>query len=366
VFSISLGIATFFGDRLLPAPVMRTIKGAAAVIAGRTEEVDPQGQARTFIQKFKARYGDRHPRWAEEGLRAAGVTARNEHRFLLAYLHAPEHEDTEAFCSEVLCSPELVQFANAHLISWGGDISTPDAYMVASRLGATTYPYAAILTFTPDNKMALLAAAQGPSLLQPGALLGLMTRVVEEQGALLVAQRAEQQEREFARRLREEQNREFEESLAADRAREAQRAEERRRAEEEESAKAAAEAAERAAREAEERRKADAAAAIASRRDTKRAALLPEPAAGTAGAALVRVRLPDGTNAQRSFPPGATVGALFDFVDSLPSTNYWAYSLVSNFPRKVLDQSDAAACSQTLADAGLTPQAALFVQPGDE
>jgi hypothetical protein len=123
--------------------------------------------------------------------------------------------------------------------------------------------------------MALLAAAQGPSLLQPGALLGLLTRVVEDQGALLVAQRAEQAERvgardptestkacgvhghmhgpcsagllrapgmttrgracmqpltdttravpcvvlrqEFERRLRDEQNREFEESLAADR-----------------------------------------------------------------------------------------------------------------------------------------------------
>lgn len=49
---------------------------------------------------------------------------------------------------------------------------------------------------------------------------------------------------------------------------------------------------------------------------------------GTTGAALVRVRLPDGSNAQRSFPPGATVGSIFDFVDSLDATNYWAYSLV--------------------------------------
>lgn len=42
----------------------------------------------------------------------------------------------------------------------------------------------------------------------------------------------------------------------------------------------------------------------------------------------MRVRLPDGSNAQRSFPPGATVGSIFDFVDSLDATNYWAYSLV--------------------------------------
>jgi hypothetical protein len=63
----------------------------------------------------------------------------------------------------------------------------------------------------------------------------------------------------------------------------------------------------RAAIEAEEKRKADAAAAIAFRRETKRSTLLPEPAAGSAGAALVRVRLPDGTNAQRSFPAGGWV-----------------------------------------------------------
>jgi hypothetical protein len=41
----------------------------------------------------------------------------------------------------------------------------------------------------------LVRAAQGTTLLQPGVLLRLLQRAMEEQGALLVAARAEQEER---------------------------------------------------------------------------------------------------------------------------------------------------------------------------
>lgn len=44
-------------------------------------------------------------------------------------------------------------------------------------------------------QMALHGAMQGKAALVPGALAGMLQRVVEEQGALLVAQRAELQER---------------------------------------------------------------------------------------------------------------------------------------------------------------------------
>lgn len=41
------------------------------------------------------------------------------------------------------------------------------------------------------------------------------------------------------------------------------------------------------------------------------------------------------------------------------------HAQVSSYPRKVIHQDDAPACAQSLVDAGLAPQAALFVQPGD-
>jgi hypothetical protein len=51
--------------------------------------------------------------------------------------------------------------------------------------------------------------------------------------------------------------------------------------------------------------------------------------AGSPGCALIRVRLPDGVNASRAFGPEATVGTVFDWVDSLDSTTFWRYNLVS-------------------------------------
>ncbi len=84
--------------------------------------------------------------------------------------------------------------------------------------------------------------------------------------------------------------------------------------------RAAQEAAERKVREREE--------AIANRRQVK-LRLLPPVAEPGPGSAVVRVRLPDGSNAQRCFAATCTVANIFDFVDSLDSTNYWKYSLVS-------------------------------------
>lgn len=111
-----------------------------------------------------------------------------------------------------------------------------------------------------------------------------------------------------------------------------------------------------------ERARADRAAAIESRRAAKRAALAAEPAAGEP-AALLRIRMPDGSMHQRRFEPGQTLGVVFDFVDQLDGTCFWSYELVSSFPRRAfgLDSTNS-----TLQELQLAPQAALFVQPGDD
>ncbi len=155
---------------------------------------------------------------------------------------------------------------------------------------------------------------------------------------------------------------EFEAALAADREREERRQEERRRAEEEARAAEEAERREREAREAEERAKADALAALQRRREQKRAELAAEPAAGEA-CSQIRIRLPDGSNHQRRFSPDSDVQQVFDFVDSLDETTFAKYSLVSNFPRQTYGRESS---SGSLTELGLTPQAALFVQPDDE
>jgi hypothetical protein len=155
---------------------------------------------------------------------------------------------------------------------------------------------------------------------------------------------------------------EFEQALAADRERQERREAERARLEAEALAAREAEAREREAREAEARAAQDALDALQRRREQKRAALAEEPGEGQPSSSI-RIRLPDGSNHQRRFCPEADVSAVFDFVDGLDSGGFTRYKLVSNFPRQAFDQEGS---SGSLRALGLTPQAALFVQPDDE
>jgi FAS-associated factor 2 len=186
---------------------------------------------------------------------------------------------------------------------------------------------------------------------------------VERHGAVLVAQRAELQERELARSLREEQNAEYEQSLAADREREAQRRQQREAEEREERERQEAVMKAEAEARAQEQRQAQKEAAINLRRANQKALLPPEPpSTGSSDepTALVRLRLPDGSTTQRRFLSSECVGCIFNFVDSLDTTSFLDYSIISSFPRRVFTRQEA---GLGLKEAGIAPQAALFVQP---
>ena len=73
----------------------------------------------------------------------------------------------------------------------------------------------------------------------------------------------------------------------------------------------------------------------------------------------VLVRFPTGERKDRRFHSSATIQSLYDYVDSLGCLEVESYSLVSNFPRVVYGQEKL---SMSLKDAGLHPQASLFVE----
>lgn len=180
------------------------------------------------------------------------------------------------------------------------------------------------------------------------------------------------------RSLRAEQDAAYEESLALDRAKQesiaaAQEAAEAQELAEQEAAAAAAQA------------EADAARALAELLQSKRQRLesSPEPAAGEAGSFTVVVRLPDGSRKGRRFRGSDQLQAVFDFVDVQCSgadaaaaaaaggsggaagsdggcggVRPGAYRLVTQFPRKVYVEGS----SQSLADAGITSDSALFIE----
>lgn len=103
--------------------------------------------------------------------------------------------------------------------------------------------------------------------------------------------------------------------------------------------------------------------AVNARRAEKRAALPAEAPPGGEGCALIRVKLPQGASTQRRFPSGATVGDMYDWVDSLDEIEAHDYVLTSTFPRQEHPRADAGAL---LCDVGLVPNAALMVIVEDE
>ena len=87
-----------------------------------------------------------------------------------------------------------------------------------------------------------------------------------------------------------------------------------------------------------------------------------EPPAGGEDVTKILIRLPDGSRVQRRFLNHDKIRVVYDFVGSLEANTALNYKLVSNFPRRVFDESTF---SQTLLEAGLSPQGSLFLQSED-
>lgn len=91
----------------------------------------------------------------------------------------------------------------------------------------------------------------------------------------------------------------------------------------------------------------------------------PEPVVGTECTCKVAVKFPDGQRVERRFLTGDTVRDVFDFVDSTDASAVGvAYSLVSNFPKRVFSRPDDAEVS--LGEGGLAPQVVLMYRLDDE
>lgn len=161
-------------------------------VAAIADHPDPRTQARQFKEQFTAKYGVRQPQWVEESWRQAATLAHQQFKFLLVYLHSPDHEDTDNYVRNVLCSPEVVDYINQQFVCWGGDVRKPDAFNLSGRLNISTYPCVALLAFS-GSRTKLVAAAQGKVRVQQ--LMAALQRAVEDQGMLLMAEQLEQEER---------------------------------------------------------------------------------------------------------------------------------------------------------------------------
>ncbi|KAI3470760.1 hypothetical protein Pfo_027423 [Paulownia fortunei] len=313
-------------------------------------------EAMDFVSSFERDYGRVRPNFVTEGFMDALQRSRHEYKLLFVYLHSPEHTDTPAFCEGTLCNEMLAAFLNENFVAWGGSVKASEGFKMSNSLKASRFPFCAVVMAATNQRIALLQQVEGPK--SPEEIITVLQRVLEESAPVLVSARIEAEERRNNMRLREEQDAAFRAALEADQARERQRKEEQERlereaAEAERKRKEEEEARERAAQEAAERE-----AALAKMREEKALSLGAEPEKGP-DVTQVLVRFPSGERKERRFQFTTTIQSLYDYVDSLGCLEVNGYSLVSNFPRTVYGQEKL---SLSLKEAGLHPQASLFVE----
>ncbi|XP_009389418.2 plant UBX domain-containing protein 10 [Musa acuminata AAA Group] len=317
-------------------------------------------EAADFVAAFERDYGGAAsgtgPRFVAEGFMDALHRSQREYKLMFVYLHSPEHPDVPAFCEGCLCSPAVAAFVNENFVAWGGSIRREEGFKMSNSLKASRFPFCALVMPSTNQRIVLLQQIEGSK--SPEEMLTILQRVVEECAPSLVVARLDAEERRNNQRLREEQDAAYRAALEADQARERQRREEeerlKREAEEaERKRKEEEEALERAAREAAEKE-----AALARRQQEKAISLGPEPDKGP-DVTQVLVRFPTGERKERRFNSSATVSSLYDYVDSLGCLKAENCTLVSNFPRVSYGSEKH---SLTLKEAGLHPQASLFVE----
>lgn len=313
-------------------------------------------EAMDFVSVFEREYGSTRPNFVTEGFMDALQRSRNAYKLLFVYLHSPDHPDTPVFCERTLCSEVFSAFVNENFVAWGGSIRASEGFKMSNSLKASRYPFCAVVMPATNQRIALLQQAEGPK--SPEEMLMILQRVLEESAPVLVAARIEAEERRNNVRLREEQDAAYRAALEADQARERQRKEEQERlereaAEAERKRKEEEEAQQRAAREAAEKE-----AALARMREEKALSLGAEPEKGP-NVTQVLVRFPTGERKERRFHSTTTIQSLYDYIDSLGFLKVDTYTLVSNFPRTVYGSEKL---SLSLKEAGLHPQASLFVE----
>ena len=336
----------------------------------------PPPPAVEFSVWFEEHFGPAHPRLFRGSCQSALSRSRTEAKFLLAYLHDHSEPACREFCQRVLASPLFTTFADENFIVWVGETHTPEGRAVRRALRVTQTP-AVVLLAHGDLAAGIgggggggggmmdggapaqaLGSVQGERALNEEGLIASLAGQLEAFEPLLVAARAEQNERILDRQLRSEQEEEYLRSLAEDEAKDAAEAAARAAAE-----AAAAEAA--AAEAAAAQEEADEQAAVEARREARLAKAVAVPAEPPAGPNATRlvIKLPDGRRLDRRFDKSATLQAALDYVESEDPDAETAYDLVSNFPRKVFtrEQSD-----ETLESLGLHPQAMLFTREAEE
>ncbi|KAK3720481.1 hypothetical protein RRG08_058369 [Elysia crispata] len=314
---------------------------------------DPLGDVTNFISAFEGKFGQQHPVFYQGTYSQALNDAKKELRYLLVYLHSEEHQNTETFCRDVLCSEEFVNFVNAQVLFWACNTTSPEGYRVSQALRENAYPFLAVIVLR-DNRMSVVARIEGHITGAP-ELITRLEQVMTDNEASLVAARAERAERSFNQSLRQEQDEAYLQSLRADQEKERKKREEKEKeAELERKRKQEEEEREQQFLEKEQKK---------SRIEQE---LPPEPASSHPESIRILLKIPSGSRIERRFLRNQSLKWLYYYVfchKECPDD----FQIVTNFPRRTLpcEPQDGEADPPSFEEVGLGPSEMLFVHDNE-
>jgi len=318
----------------------------------------PKTVGEQFLAEFKQVYPSPWPPFHNGSFSEAVRAAEQRQLPLFVYLHSDQHEDTDSFCKNTLCTVSVCTYLRENCVCWAGNIRSPEAFQLSQRVRATSFPYVALLA--PTQRSGQLAGLyQHCGLISADDLVVRMFQITETFKVTMVDRRHQVNADVQARLERVRQDEEFEQALAAEQ-KKVQLAEEQQKEEDQ-----AELARQQQAREEEKRLQdiEDAAKARQSRRDALRASLPAEPVAA-ADVAEVGVRLPSGQRIKRNFLLQSRLQVVFDFIASHEirgldgsELQAGAYQIVTNYPRKTYANPD-----DTLASLKLGSKVMFFIE----
>lgn len=316
-----------------------------------------------FINKFVSRYATvskqpppphssssssssseelRYPNFFRGTYNEAVSHALTSHRLLFVYLHSQQHSDTTPFCTDTLCSAEVLNILRDHYVVYGADIWSKCGYDLTIKLGAEAYPFVAIIFPGRDTsstiKGLIISTLNGYCDAQ--TMVSNLKRFItsNEIGSLWTNAAHEVRRRQEVmedQQLRNEQEQAYQESLRADIEREKQKEVESKRMEEEK---------ERAEKEKLEqiRKREEKKKEKMRMREVRRAAITPEPPSGTKDSTMIAIRLPAGRKAVRRFLMSDLLTSAFGFADREMGDNApMNFTLCINVPKKTFTWEDA-------------------------
>ncbi|XP_053519388.1 FAS-associated factor 2 isoform X2 [Artibeus jamaicensis] len=288
--------------------------------------------------------------------------AKRELRFLLVYLHGDDHQDSDGFCRNTLCAPEVISLINTRMLFWACSTNKPEGYRVSQALRENTYPFLAMIMLK-DRRMTVVGRLEG--LIQPDDLINQLTFIMDANQTYLVSERLEREERNQTQVLRQQQDEAYLASLRADQEKERKKREEReqKRREEEEV---------KQQKLAEERRRRVMRLSLLlttpkqnlqEEKERKLECLPPEPSPDDPDSVKIIFKLPNDSRVERRFHFSQSLTVIHDFLFSLKESPE-KFQIEANFPRRVLPciPSEERPNPPTLQEAGLSHTEVLFVQ----